>query len=129
MLMFACVLSLAAWPSDLLAQGRPPGGMAAPTDSLLASYATRLNLTDEQAADMREVLETQAAKGRQMFDAARAQGREAMGEMRPKMMELQADTNEQIEAMLTEDQIPEYRKIQAEIQERRRSMRQRQPGG
>jgi len=128
-LMLAGLLSLAAWPSHLVAQGRRPGGIAAPTDSVIASYVERLNLTDEQDANMREILETQAEKGREMFEAARSQGRQAMAEMRPKMAEIQAETNQQIEALLTEDQIPEYRKIQAEIQERRRSMRQRQPGG
>jgi hypothetical protein len=62
-----------------------------------------------------------------MIGAARAQGREAMEEMRPKLQELQTDTNKQVEALLTEDQIPEYHKIQAEIQEMRRSMRQQRP--
>jgi len=47
--------------------------------------------------------------------------------MRPKLQELQEDTNAQVEALLTEDQIPEYHKIQAEIQEMRRSMRQQRP--
>jgi Spy/CpxP family protein refolding chaperone len=92
------------------------------------SYAERLKLTDEQEASIRVILETQAEKGREMFEAARAQSREAMDEIRPKMAQLQAETSRQIEALLTENQIPEYHKIQAELQERRRSMRRRQPG-
>ena len=129
-LMLAGLLTLSAWPTDLVAQRRGPGGMATPTDSVMASYASRLNLTDEQADGLRVLLEARAKKGREMFEAVRGQGREAMEDMRPKMMELQADTNEQIEHILTEDQIPEYRKIQAEIREQRQSrQRQRQPGG
>ncbi len=64
-----------------------------------------------------------------MFESARGEGREAMMELRPRMEELRKKTSEQVEALLTEDQIPEYRKIQAEIQEQRQSrMRQRRPG-
>ncbi len=64
-----------------------------------------------------------------MFETARGEGREAMMELRPRMEELGEETREQVEALLTEDQIPEYRKIQAEIQKQRQSrMRQRRPG-
>ena len=45
-----------------------------------------------------------------MIGTVRAQGREAMSAMRP---ELQEETNKQVEAVLTEDQIPEYHKIRA----------------
>jgi len=95
-LVMVGMLTLAAWPTDLVAQQRGAGPMAAPTDSLIDAYSSRLNLTDEQSMNLKEI------------------GKE---------------TSEQVEALLTEDQIPEYRKIQAENQERRRSMRQRQPSG
>ncbi|MBT8478304.1 MAG: hypothetical protein KJO06_05255 [Gemmatimonadetes bacterium] len=65
-----------------------------------------------------------------MFEAVRGQGREAMREMRPKMEQLQTETSEQIEGVLEEDQLPEYREIQGQIREQRRSRQgQRQPGG
>ena len=129
-LMLAGLLTLALWPSDLMAQRRAPGATAPPTDSVVASYVARLNLNDDQAAAIKRILEIQGEKGREMFEAVRGQGREAMMEMRPEMEKLQAETNEQIEALLEDDQIPEYRKIQAEIREQRRGrIRGRQPGG
>lgn len=119
------LLLLAASPTDLMAQGRSPGPVV--TDSLIDSYASRLNLTSEQEVSLRNILETQSEKAREMIGAARAQGREAMEAMRPKLQELQEATNTEVEGLLTEDQIPEYHKIQAEIQEMRRSMRQQRP--
>ena len=123
--VLATLLILAAWPTDLKAQGRGPGPVV--TDSIMHSYASRLDLTSEQEASLRSILETQSERAREMIGAARAQGREAMEAMRPKLQQLRTDTNKQVEALLNEDQIPEYHKIQAEIQEMRRSMRQQRP--
>jgi len=123
--VLATLLILAVWPTDLKAQGRGPGPVV--TDSTIDSYVSRLNLTSEQEASLRGILETQSERAREMIGAARAQGREAMEAMRPQLQELQTDTNKQVERLLTEDQIPEYHKIQAEIREMRRSMRQQRP--
>ncbi|MGB5301890.1 MAG: hypothetical protein WBO43_12515 [Gemmatimonadota bacterium] len=123
--VLATLLILAAWPTDLKAQGRGPGPVV--TDSLMDSYVSRLDLTSEQEASLRGILETQSEQAQEMISVARGQGREAMGALRPKLQALQTDNNKQVEALLTEDQIPEYHKIQAEIQEMRRSMRQQRP--
>jgi hypothetical protein len=124
--VLATWLVVTASPTDLKAQGRGTGPVV--TDSLIDSYVSRLNLDSEQEASLRSVLQTQSEKTREMMGAARAGGREAMEAMRPRLQELQEETNKQVEELLTEDQIPEYHKIQAEIQERRRSMRrQRAP--
>jgi hypothetical protein len=129
-LVMVGMLTLAAWPTDLVAQQRGAGPMAAPTDSLVDAYNSRLNLTAEQSTDLKAILEAQYEKAQEMFEAVSGQGREAMMEMRPKMEQLQKETSERVEELLTEDQIPEYRKIQEEIREQRRTrMRQRQPGG
>jgi hypothetical protein len=124
--VLAMLLIVTLWPADAKAQGRGPGPVV--TDSLMDSYVSRLNLTSEQEATLRSILETQSEKAREMMGTARAGGREAMEAMRPKLQELQEDTTAEVEALLTEEQIPEYHKIQAEIQEMRRSMRrQRAP--
>ena len=123
--VLAALLIVATWPTDLKAQGRGPGPVV--TDSLMDSYVSRLNLTGEQETSLRSILETQSETAQEMISVARAEGREAMGAMRPKLQRLQEYTNAQVEALLTEDQIPEYHKIQAEIQELRRSMRQQRP--
>ncbi len=126
----ACaVLLFAAVPSTASAQQPTRRDLGAATDSLIATYQARLNLTDEQTEGIRTILLSQGEKGQAMFETARGEGREAMMELRPRMEELGEETREQVEALLTEDQIPEYRKIQAEIQEQRQSrMRQRRPG-
>ena len=116
-------------PADAPAQQMMRGDLAAATDSILNVYATQLNLTDEQQAEIREVLMAQGEKSRQMFEEARSGGREAMMEMRPKFAEMQKETDAQIETLLTEDQIPGYRQIRLEMDaQRRERRRQRQPG-
>ena len=126
----ACaVLLFAAVPSTVIAQQPMRRDLGAATDSLIATYQARLDLTDEQTEGIRTILLSQGEKGQAMFETARGEGREAMMELRPRMEELGEETSEQVEALLTEDQIPEYRKIQAEIQEQRQSrMQQRRPG-
>jgi len=126
----ACaVLLFTAVPRTASAQQPTRRDLGAATDSLIATYQARLNLTDEQTEGIRTILLSQGEKGQAMFETARGAGREAMMELRPRMEELGEETREQVEALLTEDQIPEYRKIQAEIQEQRQSrMRQRRPG-
>ena len=124
--LLSALLIVTTWPTDLKAQGRGPGPVV--TDSIMDSYVTRLDLNAEQEASLRDILETQSEKAREMMGTARAGGREAMEAMRPKLQELQKDTNTQVEDLLNDEQIPEYHKIQAEIQEMRRSMRrQRAP--
>jgi len=124
--VLAMLLIVTTWPTDLMAQGRGPGPVV--TDSIIDSYVSRLNLTAEQEASLIGILETQSERAREMMGNARAEGREAMEAMRPKLQELQEETNEQVEQLLNDEQIPEYHKIQAEIREMRRSMRrQRAP--
>ena len=128
MLLIAGLITISAAPPDLLAQRRGPQDMGAQVDSIMGVYAERLQLTSEQEGEIRGILEGQGARAREMMESARGQGREAMMEVREKMGQLQNETSEQVEAVLTEDQIPQYREIQAELQEQRRSrMRQRRP--
>jgi len=123
--LLAALLILATWPTDLKAQGRGPDSVV--TGSLIDSYVSRLNLTTEQDISLRSILETQSERAQEMISVARAQGREAMEAIRPKLQEFQEDANKHVEELLTEDQIPEYHKIQAEVREMRRSMRQQRP--
>ncbi|MCL7971894.1 MAG: hypothetical protein M8866_07365 [marine benthic group bacterium] len=123
----AGMLILVAWPTDAIAQRRAPQDMEARHDSIMGVYSTRLNLSDEQAVAIREILDTQVGKARGMMQSARGQGQDAMMEMRDKVQDLQKETSEQVEELLSEEQIPEYRQIQAELEEQRRNrMRQRQ---
>lgn len=49
--------------------------------------------------------------------------------IRPKFEELRTETDSQVERFLTDEQIPEYRKIREEMDaERRERRRQRAPG-
>lgn len=102
----------------------------ATTDSIMDIYDSRLNLTDEQDAAIRDLLETQGARAREMFEKTQAGGREEMRKMRPEFEELRQQTDAGIEDLLNEEQISEYREIRREMdaqrQERRR-LRTRPP--
>ena len=125
-------LVLCLVPADAFAQRmrvQDPEAAAATRDSIVAVYVTRLNLTNEQQAGIRKVLEAQAEKAGQMMEKARGGGREAMMEMRPQFEELQRETDSQVESFLTGDQLPEYRKIREEMEAQRRERRRQRTGG
>ncbi len=106
-----------------------PEAAAAARDSIIEVYVTRLNLTDEQRSGIREVLEAQAEKAGQMMEKARGGGRQAMMEMRPQMEELRQETDSQVESLLAEEQVPEYRKIREEMDAQRRERRRQRSNG
>ena len=119
-------------PADAYAQRmrvQDPEAMAATRDSIVDVYVSRLNLTDEQQTGIREVLDAQAEKAGAMMENARGGGREAMMEMRPKFEELRKETDSQVESFLTDEQIPEYRKIREEMDAQRRERRRQRTDG
>jgi hypothetical protein len=68
------------------------------------------------------------SEARKMVEDARAGGSEAMQSLRSEMSRLREEASREVEGVLTEDQIPEYRKIQSEIQERMQNrMREGRP--
>ncbi|GBC63289.1 hypothetical protein DENIS_4283 [Desulfonema ishimotonii] len=91
-------------------------------EQIVSEMKTRLSLTDDQAEKILPVIESQTEKGQALFEKARSQGREGRKAMRSEMQALARDTEEQLSAILTDDQMTEYKKMR---EEQRQKMRQR----
>lgn len=94
------------------AQGRSRGGGRGPNlDEQMETLVEQLELTDEQAESVRDVLEMQGERRREVFEGGSGGGdREAM---RAAMAELQEETNLQLAEILTEEQMVKFSEIQA----------------
>ena len=125
-ILAAGVLAMA--PLDARAQQAGRQDVASARDSIIDVYVTRLDMTDKQHAAILDILESQGQKASEMMATARTGGREAMRAMRPDILELQKETDALVEEHLTEEQIPEYRTIRAEMDAQRRERRRRQSG-
>jgi Spy/CpxP family protein refolding chaperone len=96
-------------------------------DAVMVELTEQLELTDEQAGEIRELLETQRVRSRELLEAARAsgEGRSGMAGMREKMAEIREATSAAVNRILSAEQAALYEELQAEQRERRRGG----PGG
>jgi Spy/CpxP family protein refolding chaperone len=78
----------------------------------------RLNLTDDQAKQVKVIMLSQATS----MDSLRSSGGGDPSSMRPGMMAIMKNTDTKLNAILTDDQKKEYEAMKAE-------RRQRQMGG
>jgi len=101
------------------AQGRG-GGMrgGADLDAQMAELSAQLDLTEEQAVEVRKVLETQGERRRARMEAMRGGGDRSA--MRTAMREVQEETNQLLSEILDEAQMEKYRELQAQRRKRRR---------
>ena len=102
------------------AQGPPPGGgmggrRGGNPEQRLQMMQTELNLTPDQAAKVKSILED---SGKQMMAVRDAGG--TPEENRPKMMAIRQTESTQIKAVLTEDQKPKFDAMVARQMERMR---------
>jgi Spy/CpxP family protein refolding chaperone len=102
--------------------GPMPEGETA--DQIISNMKERLNLTEEQEVRIRPIIEEQSEKRREIIQKCQEQGRQGMEYSRNELQELQKTTEEQLGAVLTEEQMEEYRKIQ---EERYQKMREERP--
>lgn len=91
----------------------------------LDELKTRLKLTDTQYKKVDSILTAQMTEMGKIRDAANGD-RESM---RLKMTDLREKTDKQITALLTKDQLVEYKKIQDERQQRMQQFMNRGGGG
>ena len=113
-------LGLAATPA--LAQQGPGGRRMLSPDERLARLTEQLDLTDEQAAQMKPIIDEQSKKQQELFENAGGD-RETM---RAEMTKLMEETDKQYAEVLTEEQMSKYREIR---QERMRQGRPPPPQG
>lgn len=109
------VLFLIGFTSQSFSQGM--GGMS-PQERMkqqLTTYKERLKLSDEQYKKIETILTEQTAEMQKMRDANTGD----MQSMREAFMTMREKTNKKIEALLTDEQKPEWKKIQDEAAARR----------
>ncbi len=82
---------------------------------MLEDYKTRLKLTEVQFGKVDTILTSQMSEMAKIRESA-GEDREAM---RAGFMELREKTNKEIEALLTDEQKIEWKKIQEEMAQRR----------
>lgn len=82
----------------------------------------KLALEDVKATQVREILMTQTEQQGTIFETYAGQrDRNARSMMRQEMQDLQAETNEKLTTVLSEEEMKVYKETIAELQERRRS--------
>ena len=91
-------------------------------DERLAQLTEQLELTDEQAEQMKPIIEEQTKKQQELFQNAGGD-RETM---RAEMMKLRDETEELYSEVLTEDQMKKYQEM---VQQRMRQGRPPPPQG
>jgi hypothetical protein len=107
--------------ADAQGAGRTPGGKSA--DQIISDMKNRLNLTDEQEAKIRPIIEEQVKNRAALIEKYQGQGRQGMRSMRNELQELNQSTENQLQSILTKEQMEEYRKMQAEESQQRRKGR------
>lgn len=84
----------------------------------LNTYKERLKLTDEQFKKVETILNDQMTEMQKLRDNSGGD----MQSMRSAFMEMREKTNKKIEALLTDEQKVEWKKIQDEAAQRRQGM-------
>ncbi len=121
-LLLAIGLVASLWLAPLTFAQRPSPEemkqrMAIRTDTLIQ----QLNLTAEQQDPVRAILEASNTKQLELRDQARESG--SFGSMRESMTALNEETQTKLGAVLTEEQMAQYKKIQEEQAAQRRRRR------
>lgn len=113
--------------ADAQIRGRIPEAKTA--DQIIADMKDQLNLTDEQEAKIRPIIEEQIKKRGALIEKYQGQGREGMGSLRNEMQELSKSTENQLQSILTKEQMENYRNMQAEERQKmRKGFRGRRSG-
>ena len=110
-------------PSEVRARTGDPSERL---DRQMASLRDAVDLTDAQAEEIRAILETQAAERPRRGARTQRGGGQASGDraaMREAMQARRAEVQRQIEALLTPEQVADFRAWSAEQAEQRRSRR------
>ncbi len=99
---------------------RGPGmdrGLDKTPDQIIDRMKVRLDLSEEQAAEVQPIIEESITKRRDVYDKYRDQGLGARQSMREEMLAIGDETHAELSAVLTDEQVEELNAIQ----ERRRA--------
>ncbi|MFK7846320.1 MAG: hypothetical protein AB8G77_13565 [Rhodothermales bacterium] len=105
------------------AMAQRPGGqdMAERMKAQVDEVVKALGLQGEKEVQVRQILGTESEERASIMQGFQGQDRNARQAMREEMTELGERTSEKLAAVLSEEEMEKYKKVQAEIQERRRS--------
>ena len=100
---------------------RSQQGGGDPIETAIAQLDAQLDLTDEQKTQMRPILEAQMQKVQAMMQEMQSSGEQATAKQRQQAMqeaqEIQQQTKQQIEAVLTEEQVQKLNQMQQQMQQ------------
>ncbi len=105
------------------ASAQRPVGFPSETETLeeeLAMFKERLALSDEQTEQIQRILLENRKKISALMEDVQAspRSRSAMQSIRKEMEDLRKKTEQELEAVLTEEQLKKYKKMQDEQQEK-----------
>lgn len=83
-------------------------------DQMISDLKERLSLSEEQAAQIRPIMEEQVEKRRALHEKYKGQGKSARRSMRNEMQKSRGDMEARLEAILSTEQMDEFRKFQDE---------------
>ncbi len=92
-------------------------------EQIISALKERLTLTEEQESQVRSIIEKQVENRKAIFDKYRDQIRESRKPMKDEMKQNREDTEKQFEAILSEEQMNEYREYLDEQRSKRREKR------
>lgn len=116
-------MACSAGPPHRPKRGRLPKGKTA--EEFISVMKTRLDLTEKQEIQVRPIIEKEFAKRREIFEKSMEQGPQGRQSLKNEMQELQLTTEQNLEKILTQEQMMEYRKL---IDEERQNIRKNRPG-
>ena len=117
------LMACSANPPHRPKRGRLPEGKTAA--EFISDLRTRLNLTQEQETQIRPIIEKEFTKRHEIIEKSMGQGPGGMESLKNKMQELQNNTEKELEKILTQEQMNEYRKL---LDDERQNMRKHRPG-
>lgn len=118
LVLFLCLLC-----SVPAAMAQRPGGqdMAERMKAQVDEVVKALSLKGEKEVQVRSILEKESEERASIMEGFQGQDRNARQMIREEMSQLGERTSEKIAAVLSEEEMEKYKKVQAEIQERRRA--------
>lgn len=99
------------------------------SEAAIKDMIEKLDLTDEQADRVIPILRKSNHRRRKLLEDARQGGRGAMQSARSQLETIDGETEEQLESILTEEQMKKYKKILEEQRQERRERMREQRGG
>ncbi len=79
-------------------------------EKMMADMTEKLSLSEEQAAQIKEILSSHSARQRELFEANREEARESRMQMRDDMKKAREETDAEVKTLLTEEQAEAYEK-------------------